>query len=82
MTEHERVAAKGLGNASILPGGFDKRFARQISTIAENSPEKELSEKQKEWLLRLVYKYRRQLPLSYANFKNDPRCSQLKTKPS
>lgn len=77
MTEHEIKIAKNLGNVSVLPGGFDKRFIRQVSSIANNNPEQELSEKQKEWMLRLVYKYRRQIPKTYEYCKKDPRCSRL-----
>jgi hypothetical protein len=77
MTEQEITIAKNLGNVSVLPGGFDKRFIRQISSLAENNPEKELSEKQKEWMFRLVYKYRRQIPNTYEYCKNDPMCSKL-----
>lgn len=77
MTEKEIHICKCLGSVTCL-GGFDKRFMRNISAQAENKPESELSEKQKEWIFRLLYKYRRQLPNLYQQFQTHPHCQRLK----
>jgi hypothetical protein len=53
--------AKALAGCSMLPGSWDKRFARDMARLAETEPDKELTDPQKENLIRLAHKYRRQL---------------------
>lgn len=61
MTEKERLACIAIGNGRFLPGTWDKRFARKMADLAQQSPEKELSEKQREQIRRIMYKYRRSI---------------------
>lgn len=77
MTEQEAHICKCLGNVTCL-GGFDKRFMNAVAVQATNKPESELSDKQKEWMFRLLYKYRRQLPNLYKRYQTHPHCQQLK----
>jgi hypothetical protein len=49
MTKEQQDICLALGKVSYLPA----------------EPEKELSEKQNEWMYRLLYKYRKQLPNTY-----------------
>lgn len=77
MTKDEIEICINLGKVSYLPASFDKRFGNSMHSLAINSPEKELSESQKEWIYRLVYKYRKQLPLTYEKYKSNPMCSRL-----
>jgi hypothetical protein len=59
MTDDERAAVAGLWRCTFLPGSWDKRFAR---ALAQRDASKPLSDKQRDWLWRLVWKYRRQIP--------------------
>jgi hypothetical protein len=75
MTEDQKLICRALGAVNYLPGSFDKRFGNNLSQMAKENPEKELSEKQNEWMFRLLYKYRKQLPLPYHTHKDNPLCS-------
>lgn len=57
-TDLERKAIAALGHCTFLPGSFDKRFVRGLQ------PATELTVKQREWLQKLFYKYRRQMRLT------------------
>jgi hypothetical protein len=61
MTPVQIDTAKKLGTCRFLPGSFDKRFARDMESIAKNKPEHELTEKQSAYLEKLAYKFRRQI---------------------
>jgi len=61
MTTEQIEKAKQLSRCRFLPGSFDKRFARDMGSIAENKPDHELTEKQSAYLDKLAYKYRRQI---------------------
>lgn len=74
MTKEEQTICINLGNVRCLPATFDKRFTRNVSSMAKNTPEKELSQSQKEIIYRLLYKYRKQLPKTYNRYKNHPHC--------
>lgn len=76
MTEDQLKICKALGEVSYLPASFDKRFGNNLCGIAQLTPDKELSDKQVEWMFRLLYKYRRQLPNVYDQFKDNPFCSR------
>lgn len=54
----ETVAA--LARCKFLPGSTDKRFARDVASIVSGGFP--LTEKQQAHVLRLAYKYRRQMP--------------------
>lgn len=62
LTDAERALARTLrpGGVTYPPGSADKRFARFISAAAEQ-PEATITPKQREYLLRLARRYRRQL---------------------
>lgn len=77
MTLEQRTICLALGNLRFLPGTFDKRFSHKVSSIAEHTPDKELSEKQIEWIYKLLYKYRKQIPMTYENFKSNPLCAKI-----
>jgi len=76
MTKEEQDICLALGRARYLPGSFDKRFANNVSSIARTDPDKELTEKQREWIYRLLFKYRKQLDVTYSRYKDHPLCSQ------
>lgn len=77
MTNDQKYICIGLGTVRYLPGTFDKRLGNNLCALVSNNPEKELSDKQNEWMYRLLYKYRKQLPSIYERYKNNPLCSQL-----
>lgn len=76
MTEEQILICKKLGEVRYFPASFDKRFGNNLAGIAEKEPEKELTEKQIEWMYRLLYKYRNQLPQTYERFKSHPFCKK------
>jgi len=80
MTDDQILICNNLSNARLLAGGFDKRFIKQVYAMATHTPEKVMSEKQIEWMYRLLYKYRKQLPKTYERFKNVPECSRVDAK--
>jgi hypothetical protein len=79
MTKDQLLISKALGSIRYLPGSFDKRFALNLAHIAEDCQEKELTEKQNEWMYRLLYKYRNQLPQIYLLYQNNPLCTRLRS---
>jgi hypothetical protein len=79
MTQEQIDICTALGKVRYLPASFDKRFGNSLHSIAQNTPEKELTEKQNEWMYRLLYKYRKQLPNTYDRFKNHPMCAKKET---
>ena len=66
MTEREVAIAKALSCATFLPGSAHKRFARNMGFHAEHMPEKALTPKQAAHLVRLAWRYRRQIPAHLA----------------
>ena len=78
MTTEQIEICKWLGQVSYLPASFDKRLGKNLSFIANNTPETELTDKQNEWMYRLLYKYRKQIYSVYDKYKNNPLCSRLK----
>lgn len=53
------VMVAALCRCSLLPGSWDKRF---ISSMAQTPPDK-TTEKQRATIIRLVHRYRRQIPV-------------------
>ena len=76
MTREQVEIALALGNVRFLPASFDKRFAQNMHGLASVEPEKELTEKQVEWLYRILYKYRKQVPVAYEKYKGHPFCGK------
>ena len=62
MTELQIAMAIALGNCTMIPGSWAKRFARTLASTARANPSCELSERQEWWMSELAYKYRRQMP--------------------
>jgi hypothetical protein len=81
MTEDQREICLALGKVSYLPASFDKRFGQNLNATATLDPAKELSEKQNEWMYRLLYKYRKQLPNTYSRYKDHPLCCRAGERP-
>lgn len=52
MTVDQIDICKALGNVRYLPASFDKRLGNNLAGLAESHPEKELTEKQNEWMYR------------------------------
>lgn len=61
MTDAERAAVFALTPVSYTPGCADKRFAKDMAYVAR-SEEGRISVRQREYLCRLVHRYRRQVP--------------------
>lgn len=61
MTDAEIKACIAIGNGRFLPGTWDKRFSRKMQDLAIQSPEKPLSDRQREQIRRIMQKYRRSI---------------------
>ena len=70
MTSEQIEMAKKLEGVTFLPASFDKRFCRDMATIAKHKPEQELTEKQARLLTFMIYRYRRQI---YSNWEKLPK---------
>jgi hypothetical protein len=62
MTPDEIALATALGQCSYPPATANKRFARNMAFLAKNSPEKELSDRQRHYMQQMAWTYRRQIP--------------------
>ena len=71
--EEIEITVNLFSRVSYIPGSWDKRFVRDIY---HECREKELTQSQKEWLYRILYKYRRQVPKTFEAYKNHPDCSR------
>lgn len=80
MTPEQIEICLSFGHVTALPGSWDKRMMNNLNALASHNPEKELSEKQNEWMYRLLYKYRKQIPETFRKYNNHPFCSHLKPK--
>src|SRR5262245_36189733 len=61
MTEAERHAARALAGCRFTPASWEKRFARDMGEYARTPGYGSLTERQRENLWYLVYRYRRQI---------------------
>ena len=75
MTDEEKEVIGALDRVTYLPGSWNKKFARAMVLLMRVSPEKELSEKQGQWIYRLLYRYRRQVPEVYEKYMDRPCCN-------
>jgi len=66
---------RGLRTATMLPGSWDKRFSEQMYFSKQDYV---LTESQIEWIFRLLYKYRAQLPELYEKHKDNEFCKPKK----
>lgn len=60
----------------FLPGSFDKRFANNMAALAESGKPINLSQGQEEWVFRILYKYRKQIPQIYERYKTHHLCQR------
>ena len=70
MTIDQLRICKALFSVRYLPGSWDKRMGKSLYYLTE------LTESQNEWMYRLLYKYRKQLPSLYESHKNNPLCTK------
>lgn len=59
LRPQEQLCLDALSRCRLLPASWEKRFIRHLSGVSDDYT---LSEKQREWVWKLVQKYRRQLP--------------------
>lgn len=62
VTELQQLRARALAQCTMMPGSWEKRFARDMASIAAARPESNLSPKQMEWITKLSWRFRRQMP--------------------
>jgi len=68
MTQSQLIITTALAQVRYLPGSFDKRLGQGLYKLPE------LTAKQDEWMYRLLYKYRKQMPGIYERYKDNPNC--------
>jgi len=61
LTPDERDFARKLVRCKMRPGCYDKRFARDMAGYAEQQPDRELTAGQRDFLLKLVVRFRKQI---------------------
>lgn len=73
VTAEQIELAKALGQCTFPPATPQKRFARDMLAIAENNPDRPITDKQDRYLRDLIAKYRRQIPINkiVVNSNND-----------
>lgn len=78
MTADEREIAIAFNRVTFLPATWDKSFAHtwanQAQSEIRNNFSYDLTERQSEWIYRLLYKYRKQIPDVYEKYKDHPYC--------
>lgn len=74
MSTDEQKICLALGGVRFLPGSFDKRLANSLHNQAIST--QLITESQREWMYRLLYKYRNQLQGLYSLHKSHPHCQK------
>lgn len=74
MTDFEIKAIKAIDGIQMLPGSFDKRQRRFLAAKQDTD---ELTDWQKDFILKLAYKYRKQVPELYNECKSLPGCCEM-----
>lgn len=62
MTEAEKTLARALAQVTFCPGIGTKRFARDMAFNAGQPQSRALTERQRQYLLTAVVRFRRQIP--------------------
>lgn len=78
MSADELLIIERLSACRFAPGTWVKRFVNNLYMASKSKPETELSISQREWLYRYLYKYRKQIPVTYKKFKDHPHCKAVK----
>lgn len=78
MTQEQKEIAMSFMRVAFLPGSWNKKFAQSMINMAVKETEQELTDSQTEWLYRLLYTYRKQIPDIYSKYQNNPNCKSLK----
>lgn len=78
MSADELLIVEKLSGCNYAPGTWSKRFITDMFHIAKASSEYLLAEPQREWIYRVLYQKRKQVPFTYEKFKSHPHCRKLK----
>jgi hypothetical protein len=78
MTADEIIIVHNLNCCRLPMASWTKRFVRDVHSQSLNNPESELTDKQKEWIYRLVYTFRKQIPGTYKKCINNKFCRKIK----
>lgn len=76
MTAEQIEIALSFDRITFLPGSWNKKFANAMYYKAKYEPELELSSLQNEWIYRILYTYRKQIPDIYQKYCNNPNCKK------
>lgn len=74
MTAEQIEIAMSFMHVVFLPGSWNKRFAQSMIYQARMEPPKELTDAQNEWLYRILFTYRKQVPDVYEKYRDNPLC--------
>lgn len=78
MTADELLIIEKLNVCRYAPGTWSKRFITDLFHIAKSNSEYLLTEPQIEWIYRVLYQMRKQVPFTYGKFKSHQHCKKLK----
>lgn len=61
VTEREIALARAFKSVVFVPGSSEKRFARQMSELADQDPARPLTARQSEFMETIAHRFRRQI---------------------
>ena len=76
MTQEQIEIAMSFMHVVFLPGAWNKRFAQSMIYKARVESTKELTDAQNEWLYRILFTYRKQIPDVYEKYRDNPLCQK------
>lgn len=75
MTPEEVEISLAFDQVEFQMASWAKRFARDMNSVARQNPKFDLTPEQSEWIFRLLYRYRKQLPALYNKYQYHPLCN-------
>lgn len=78
MSADELLIVEKLSGCRYAPGTWSNRFITDLALLAKENSSYILTEPQKEWIYRLLYILRKQVPFTYKKFQKHPHCKKLK----
>lgn len=78
MSADELLIIEKLNVCRYAPGTWSKRFITDLFHIAKANSEYLLTEPQREWIYRVLYQMRKQVPFTYEKFKKNKYCKKVK----
>lgn len=78
MSTDELLIIGKLAVCNYAPGTWSNRFIADLSLLEKENSSYILTEPQREWIYRVLYQMRKQVPFTYDKFKSHPHCKKTK----